>query len=102
MTTAKLAIRNKEWAKAETKLEKEIQNIPSNAEAYIMLAEVKMQTGDLMGAALTINRADPHLKDIQLKVKAEQFKGMLWRLAYNYGVDLFNRYFSTPRVCFGG
>lgn len=100
MTTAKLAIRNKEWAKAETNLEKEIQNNPSNVEAYIMLAEVKMQNGDLMGAALTINRADPHHKDLQLKIKAEQFKGTLWRLAYNFGVDLFNKYFSTKKTSF--
>ncbi len=100
MTTAKLAIRNQEWAKAETNLEKEIQNNPSNVEAYIMLAELKMQIGDLMGAARTINLSNPYLKDSPLRIKAEQFKSNLWRLAYNYGVDLFNKYFSTKKTSF--
>ncbi|MCX7880174.1 MAG: tetratricopeptide repeat protein [Ignavibacteria bacterium] len=94
MTTAKLAIRHKDYDKAETNLEKEILNNPNNAEAYIYLAEVKMLKHDYPGAAKTINNADPVIKDIRLRVQSEQFKGTLWRMAYNSGIDLFNRYFA--------
>lgn len=99
-TTAKLAIRNKDLDKAELNLEKEIKNNPNNGEAYIMLAEVRLMKNDYRGAALTINSADSVLKDVMLKIQAEQFKSNLWRLAYNNGIDLFNRYFSTKNAKF--
>lgn len=100
MTTAKLAIRNKDLDKAEVNLEKEIRNNPSNAEAYIILAEVRQMKYDFMGAAHAINSSDSVNKDFRLKVQAEQFKGNLWRLCYNIGIDIFNRYFSTRDVKF--
>lgn len=95
LTTAKLAIRNRDLDKAELNLEKEIRNNPANAEAYILLAEVKQMKYDFLGAAKTINSSDSVIKDIRLRFQAEQFKGQLWRLAYNSGIDLFNRYFGT-------
>jgi len=95
LTTAKLAIRNKDLDKAESNLEKEIRNNPANAEAYILLAEVKQMKYDYLGAAKTINSSDSVIKDFRLRIQAEQFKGQLWRLAYNAGIDLFNRFFSS-------
>lgn len=95
MTTAKLAIRNKDLDKAEANLEKEIRNNPNNAEAYIILAEVRLNKYDYMGAAKAIKSSDSVTKDFRLKIQAEQFKGNLWRIAYNSGIDLFNRYFGT-------
>ncbi|MEJ5286260.1 MAG: hypothetical protein CH6_2443 [Candidatus Kapaibacterium sp.] len=99
-TTAKLAIRNKDLDKAELNLEKEIKNNPNNGQAYIMLAEVRQMKNDFKGAALTINSADSIIKDALLKIQAEQFKSNLWRVAYNNGIDLFNRYFATKNEKF--
>jgi tetratricopeptide (TPR) repeat protein len=99
-TTAKLAIRNKDLDKAELNLEKEIKNNPNNGEAYILLAEVRQMKNDFMGAAQAINSSDSVIKDFMLKVQAEQFKSNFWRLAYNAGIDLFNRYFGTKNKKF--
>ncbi len=98
MTTAKLAIRNKDLDKAELNLEKEIRNNPNNAEAYIYLAEVRQLKYDFMGAAKAIIGSEPVIsqtKDFRLRIQAEQFKGNLWRLCYNFGIDMFNRYFGS-------
>lgn len=103
MTTAKLAIRNKDLDKAELNLEKEIRNNPNNAEAYIILAEVRQLKYDFMGAAKAINSSDSviaKLKDFRLRIQAEQFKGNLWRLCYNFGIDMFNRYFGSKNEKF--
>lgn len=100
MTTAKLAVRNKDLDKAELNLEKEIRNNPNNAEAYIMLAEVRQMKYDFMGAAQAINSSDSLIKDFRLRIQAEQFKGNLWRLSYNFGIDMFNRYFATKNIKF--
>lgn len=94
MTTAKVALKNRDLQKAETFLEKELQNNPNNAKAYLLLAETKMQMGNLIGAARVIKQSDQYVKDAIIKVQAEMIKGNIWRLCYNNGIDYFNRYFS--------
>ncbi|MGQ9819042.1 MAG: tetratricopeptide repeat protein [Candidatus Kapaibacteriales bacterium] len=98
ITTAKVALKNRDYQKAETFLEKELQNNPSNAEAYLLLAETKIQLGDLPGAARVISLSDPHIKDAVTKVQAEMIKGNIWRICYNTGIDYFNQYFSKKRI----
>lgn len=98
ITTAKVALKNRDYQKAETFLEKELQNNPSNTEAYLLLAETKIQLGDLPGAARVINLSDPHIKDAVTKVQAEMIKGNIWRICYNTGIDYFNRYFTKKRT----
>lgn len=98
ITTAKVALKNRDYQKAETFLEKELQNNPSNAEAYLLLAETKVQLGDLPGAARVINLSDLHIKDAVTKVQAEMIKGNIWRICYNTGIDYFNRYFSKRQA----
>lgn len=97
ITTAKVALKNRDYQKAESFLEKELQNNPSNSEAYLLLAETKLQLGDLAGAARVINMSDQHIKDAMSKVQAEMIKGNIWRICYNTGIDYFNRYFSKKR-----
>ncbi len=100
MTSAKIALKNRDFEKAEANLEKELQNNPTNGEAYILLAEIKMMKNDFPGAAKTINAADPHLKDPKLKEQAEAFKSNFWRNAYNMGIDLFNKYLSRKETIY--
>ncbi len=102
-TTAKVALQQRDYQKAEENLMKEIQNNPNNAEAYIYLSEVRLMRNDFMGSAIVINNSDSAVrnsKNFELITRAEQLKGQIWRLAYNFGIDLFNRFFATKDTKF--
>ena len=95
MSTAKLAIKQKEWAKAEEYLDKELMKNPANGEAWIMLAEVQELQGNREGALTSLDKAMPNLKDENLIVRARILKFNLWANVYNEGIESYNEYFQT-------
>lgn len=91
MTTAKIAIQNRDFNKAETYLEKEISKNPNNGEAWLYLAQMKQAKNDLQGAAKAISEADKNIVDEKLKQNSAMFKNQLWVSCYNNGIEKFNQ-----------
>jgi len=95
MSTAKLAIKQQEWSKAEDYLDKELIKNPANGEAWIMLAEVQELQGKREEALLSIDKGLPNIKDENLIVRARILKFNLWANVYNEGIESYNQYFET-------
>jgi tetratricopeptide (TPR) repeat protein len=95
MSTAKLAIKQQEWAKAEEYLDKELMKNPANGEAWIMLAEVQELQGKRKDALNSIDKGLPNIKDQNLIVRARILKFNLWANVYNEGIESYNEYFET-------
>ena len=98
MTTAKLAIRNSEWEKATTNLEKELSKNPKNIEAWIMLTQVHQSTGRYEEAAKTVSSAEKNVTDDNVMIQVKQLKSQIWVNCYNQGVDFANQYFSSKNT----
>lgn len=91
MTTAKIAINNKDWEKAQTYLDKEIAKNPSNGEAWFYLAQVKQANNNVKGAADALLEADKYVVDPKLKDQIVNFKSVLWVQCYNNGIEALNQ-----------
>jgi len=93
MTTAKVAIQNNDHPKAIENLQKEIDKNPKNAEAYIMLAELKLKQGDHAAAAELMSKAEPLCQnDPKLRERPAQFKAEQFKTFVTNGQESFNRY----------
>ncbi len=69
MSTAKLALQNKDYPKAEASLRKEVAARPQNGEAWLLLAEIQKETGKFKEMLEAYDKAlvatDPALKPQQ-------------------------------------
>jgi tetratricopeptide (TPR) repeat protein len=95
MTTAKLAIRNKDYTKAESNLEVEISKNSKNSEAWVLLAQVKGELGKLAEEANILKQTEKTIED---KNGLNQIYGMerkLWIDSYQQSVDEYNKYLSS-------
>ena len=97
MTTARLAVQKKDWAKAEEYCAKELSKKPKSGEAALLMAQAKMELNKLKEAAEYIIKAEKlplnemKLRDIQ-PVKFE-----IWRRAYNAGISNYNKFYSDNK-----
>ena len=96
MTTAKVAMKNGDTEKAVENLKLEINKNPKNAEAYILLAELKLKQGELDEAAVLMDQAEPLCaNDPKLKDRPAQFKFSIFKDAIDKGQESFNRWLSN-------
>lgn len=94
MTSAKLAIKNKDYAKAEALLQKEVAARPNNAEAYSTLGALYFETErfvDMANAyskalAITPNNLKPEELDA---INGRKYNG--WINYYNKFTDTYNK-----------
>jgi len=78
LTTAKLAIRNKEWKKAEMNLESAVAKNSKENEAWILLAQVKEELGKYEEEANIIKQASKNVEDKTTKATLNDMERKLW------------------------
>lgn len=91
-TTARTAMKSRDWPKAQSSLEKELAKNPAHAEAWFDLSEVHRQTGNVMGMISALEQAEKHATkdELRKKITAARFTG--WIEAYNSGISAYSRY----------
>ena len=89
MTSAKLYIQRSDWESAEKWLAQEVEKNPTNAEAWWLLGNAKMQRANYAGS---IEAYDASLKNSnEFTEKIGQAKKYIWSQALNQGVGLYNK-----------
>ncbi len=93
MTSAKLYIQRSDWESAEKWLAQEVEKNPTNAEAWWLLGNAKMQRANYAGS---IEAYDASLKNSnEFTEKIGQAKKYIWSQALNQGVGLYNKSVSA-------
>ena len=96
LTTAKVALKNGDTEKAIENLKLEIDKNPKNAEAYILLAELKSKEGEFEEAAALMDKAEPLCaNDPKLRDRPAQFKFTIFKDAIDKGQENFNKWLSN-------
>ena len=96
MTSAKVALKNGDTEKAIENLKLEIDKNPKNAEAYILLAELKSKEGEFEEAAALMDKAEPLCaNDPKLRDRPAQFKFTIFKDAIDKGQENFNRWLNN-------
>lgn len=94
LTTAKLAIQQGQYDKAEQSLMKEVAKNDKNEEAWFMLGQVRWAMNKYASANEAFSNAlgisDTHAKDIS------QYRLSLWSQSINEGVTAYNEGRSNP------
>jgi tetratricopeptide (TPR) repeat protein len=107
-TSAKLYMQRQEWDAAETALLKEVENNPSNGEAWHNLGQVRLRKGekaldaknyaqaktDFENMVYSFTKSLDATPDYQEEIKNE--KMFAWQKSLNAGVELFNRSIKAP------
>lgn len=90
MTTASIAINNKDWDKAETYLEKELQKNPTNGEAWYSLGQVRYEKKNYTGMLDAFKEARKYpLKPDMLNQMAFQ-ESKIWVDTFNEAIQSYN------------
>jgi len=101
-TTAKLALKNKEYTKAEEYFEKEVKKNPQNAEAWMYLAETRLYLMKYIesneAAKKAIENAD---KNLMIMSQAQNLRSKLWRDVYSTLIINLNKYAKTKNDTIG-
>jgi cytochrome c-type biogenesis protein CcmH/NrfG len=88
LTSARLYLQQKEYARAEESLIREVQKNPSHEDAWFLLGQVRLEMKKYIEANQAYDKAlalsDVHKKEIQ------QNKLALWSQFYKEGIDLYN------------
>ena len=88
LTSAKLYVQQKNWAKAEESCLKELAKNDKNEEAWYILGQVRYETKKYPAALEAFNRAsgisDAHKADIG------KYRLVMWQSAFNDGVRYYN------------
>ncbi len=92
LTTAKLAIRNKEWKKAEVNLESAVSKNSKEKESWILLAQVKGELGKYEEEANIIKQASKNIEDKETKSQLNDMERKLWVSSYQKCIDQYNRF----------
>ncbi len=107
-TSAKLYMQRKEWPAAELALVKEVENNPTNAEAWYYLGQVRLRKAeqsldakdyrqvatDLGNMTYAYDKSLASGPEWQTQIQSEKLFG--WQKALNAGVELFNRSIKAP------
>ncbi len=89
MESAKLYIQQKNYDKAQTALEQEVQKNPKNAEAYYLLGVVNAETNNY---GKMVDAFDQSLKiSNEFKDKIESQKKYYWATLFNKGVSYYQK-----------
>lgn len=91
MTTAKLAVRNKEWQKAEQNLLQELQKRPKNGEAWYLLARVRYEMGNIDGMLEAVEQAQQYVTDPRQKRDLGILLYRGWIEQFNAAAEQYNR-----------
>ena len=95
-TTAKLAMKEKDYPKAEEYLERELKKNPQNAEAWAYLAETKWSLKKFKEANSAATQAEKYAKnDLKLLYQVQNLKRKLWIDSYSGIIDNMNKYYNT-------
>jgi tetratricopeptide (TPR) repeat protein len=92
MTTAKIALQNKDWRKAKEFFEKELEKNHNNGEAWIMLTEVNQQLNLIDEAVSTILKGEKYIVSKDLTERVPHTKYAIYGASYNKGVEYLNDY----------
>ena len=91
-TTAKLALKNKEYPKAEEYLEKELNKNAQNAEAWMFLAETKLALNKISEALSAVDKAELNAKgDQKILFQTGALKRKLWIEAYTNSINFLTK-----------
>lgn len=95
-TTAKLALKNREYTKAEEYFEKELKKNQQNGEAWMFMAETKLYLRKFVEANEAADNAIKYAgKDLKIQMQAVNLKSKLWRDTYSSVINNMNKYFKT-------
>ncbi len=95
LTTAKLAMNNKDYEKAETSIKQELTKNPSSQEAYILLVDIKFARNDIFGAAEALKKAQEKVTDPRLADRIVMHVSRMWVECYNNGTIALNGFFQN-------
>lgn len=94
LTTAKLAMQQKQWEKAEESLTKEVTKNDKNEEAWFLLGQTRLELKKYVAA----NEA--YTKSLQLgnthKAEITNNRLALWATMYNEGISAYNKGKDDP------
>jgi tetratricopeptide (TPR) repeat protein len=89
VTTAKLAMQQKQYDKAEQSLVKQVEKNPTDEEAWFLLGQVRLELKKYM------EMNDAYTKALEIapthKTNIEQNRLAIWAQLYNEGVQLYNK-----------
>ncbi|MDH3251998.1 MAG: tetratricopeptide repeat protein [Ignavibacteria bacterium] len=89
LTTAKLAMQQKQWGKAEESLMKELQKNDKNGEAWFLLGQVRLELRKYREMNEAYNSALAVSSDHKSEI--ERNKLAIWAQLYNDGIALYNK-----------
>ncbi|MDI6765266.1 MAG: tetratricopeptide repeat protein [Bacteroidota bacterium] len=93
MTSAKLYIQRSDWENAEKWLSQEVEKNPTNAEAWWLLGQTRVQRTNYKGS---LDAFDNSLKNSnEFTEKITQIKKFIWGQSLNQGVNFFNKSISA-------
>lgn len=95
LTTAKVAMQNRDYPKAIEYSLKEIEKNPKSQEVYILLAQAYKNTGQFAEAAKALNKAEEVITDPKLAEEPQRMKYELWVEAYNGGLQAYEAFAKT-------
>jgi len=107
-TSAKLYMQREEWDAAEAALTKEVENNPSNGEAWHNLGQVRLRKGEkaldaknyaqvmthFENMAYAFAKSEDATPDFTEQIRTERI--FAWQKSLNAGVELFNRSIKAP------
>lgn len=94
VTTAKLAIQQKQWEKAEESLLKEVAKNDKDEEAWYLLGQVRFEMKKYATAYEAFQRAS-QISDAH-KSEISNYRIAIWAATYNEGVQAFNDGLNDP------
>ncbi|MBI5475130.1 MAG: tetratricopeptide repeat protein [Ignavibacteriales bacterium] len=94
MTSARLYIQRQDWENAEKWLTAETEKNPTNAEAWYLLGNAKMQRGDFQNSMIAYDNCAKNSNEFNDKITMS--KRYIWGQSLNAGVNWFNKSISAP------
>ncbi len=94
MTTAKLAMQQKQWEKAENSLMKEIAKNDKNEEAWYLLGQVRLELKKYDAANEAYSKA-LQVSDVH-KAEINNNRLAMWATLYNEGISMYNKGKDNP------
>lgn len=91
ITSAKIAIQQKEWPKAKASLEKELKKNPSNGEAWYFLGTVHNELNDLPGMIDAFAEAKKYVKREDYLENIKRMEYNAWVKSYNDAISQLNQ-----------
>lgn len=98
MTTASIAVNNKDWDKAEEFLEKELRKNPTNGEAWYTLGQVRAEKKNISGMVTAFAEARKYVKDQTMLNQMAYLEQKAWVDSFNSAIETYNKGLETPNA----